>query len=261
MRFFLRYIVCLAALFALLGTGVAVALPSLAANPANKLLARGLDPIRYDRATHCNGGKIQAGTKAMLTWLERNASGVNWGEYRCEMWGKHEASLHSEGRAIDWHPSSAGAAKALVKLLLAPDKNGNAAALARRMGVQGLIFDCRSWFGNWDGRMGDYSYCYTKSGKRKAHLDPTQAHMNHVHIELNKLGAAMRTTFWNKSVRYPVQEPAPQVPPRQPSPGQEPAQTAPPQPQDPRYGNGGSGWNGGGNWNGGGGQYGGSPPR
>ncbi|MFL5839078.1 MAG: hypothetical protein ACJ77Z_01330, partial [Thermoleophilaceae bacterium] len=85
-----------------------------------------------------------------------------------------------------------------------------------------------------------------KSGKRKAHLDPTQAHMNHVHIELNKLGAAMRTTFWNKSVRYPVQEPA---------------QTAPPQPQDPRYGNGGSGWNGGGNWNGGGGQYGGSPPR
>lgn len=254
-RFLLRYIVCLAAL-ALVIPAAAVALPSLKANPANKLLARGIDPIRYDDATHCNGGKISAGTKAMLAWLEHNASGVNWGEYRCEMWGKKSASLHSEGRAIDWHPSSDAAGKALVKLLLAPDSAGNPAALARRMGVQGLIFECKSWFGNWDAQMGNYSYCYGKNGKRKKNLDPTQAHMNHVHIELNKLGAAKKTTFWNRSVTYPVQNSTPKVPTRQPQ-TQDPTQTQPQTP-DPNYGTGGSGANGGHDWNGAGGQYGGA---
>src|SRR5207302_9159033 len=140
--FRLRYIVCLAAVMAAL-PAAAQALPSLTRNPANKLLARGIDPIRYDQATRCNGGKVQAGTKAMLAWLERNASGVNWGEYRCEIWDKHSASLHSAGRAIDWHPTTMKDGYALVKLLLAPDQDGNVAALARRMGVQGLIFNCQ----------------------------------------------------------------------------------------------------------------------
>src|SRR4051812_31082134 len=118
------YIVCLAMLVALALPALAAALPSPTANPANKLLKRGIDPIRYDEATKCNGGHIPVGTKAMLAWLERNASGVNWGEYRCEVWGKHSASIHSAGRAIDWHPSSMAAGHALVKLLLAPDKDG-----------------------------------------------------------------------------------------------------------------------------------------
>jgi hypothetical protein len=176
---------------------VASALPSLKANPANKLLSRGLDPIQYDSATKCNGGHVYAGTKAMVGWLERNAAGVNWGEYRCEMWGNHEASIHSAGRAIDWHPATMRDGHALVSLLLAPDKAGNAAALARRMGIQGIIFDCQSWFGSSDGQ-------------RKKHLDPTQAHMNHVHIELNLRGAAKKTTFWNKNVSYDVPDTEPE---------------------------------------------------
>lgn len=212
----MRYIVCLAMAIALAIPAVASALPSLAANPANKLLGRGIDPIQYDRATGCNGGKIPAGTKALVAWLEHNANGVNWGEYRCEMWGKREASLHSAGRAIDWHPATMRDGYALVKLLLAPDEDGNAAALARRMGVQGLIFDCQSWFGGWDGQMGDYSYCYSKRGKRKKNLDPTQAHVNHVHIELNLRGAAKKTTFWDRHISYDVPDPAPAPQPQQP---------------------------------------------
>lgn len=210
----MRYIVCLAAVVALAIPAVASALPSVTANPANKLLSRGIDPIQYDDATHCNGGKIPPGTKAMLRWLEQNANGVNWGEYRCEMWGKDSASIHSVGRAIDWHPTTMADGYALVKLLLAPDSQGNVAALARRMGVQGLIFNCKSWFGSPDATMTNYSYCYDSKGRRKKNLDPTLAHMNHVHIELNLRGAAMRTTFWNKSVSYPVQ--SPQSPAQQP---------------------------------------------
>jgi hypothetical protein len=224
-----NYIACLVAALALVIPAAATALPSLKANPANKLLSRGIDPLHYDPATHCNGGKVWPGTMAMVSWLEHNASGVNWGEYRCEKWGKGSASLHSEGRAIDWHPSSKAAARELIKLLLAPDKDGNGVALARRMGVQGLIFDCQAWWGNESGELGNYSYCYGKNGKRKKNLDPTQAHMDHVHIELNKLGATEKTTFWNKKVSYPVQtqEPVqPQQPVQQP---QQPAQ----QPQQP----------------------------
>jgi hypothetical protein len=202
----MRYILTLATAVALAVPAVASALPRPTANPANKLLSRAIDPIQYDAATRCNGGHIPPGTKAMLAWLEHNANGVNWGEYRCEVWGKHSASLHSAGRAIDWHATTMAAGHALVKLLLAPDKDGNIAALARRMGVQGLIFNCKAWFGGWDGQMGNYSYCYGKNGKRKKGLDPTQAHMNHVHIELNLAGAAKKTTFWNKKVSFPVQD-------------------------------------------------------
>ena len=75
------------------------------------------------------------------------------------------------------------------------DQNGNPSALARRMGVQGIIFDCKAW---WAGQteLGRYSYCFNESGKKKKNLDPTQAHIDHIHLELNKPGAAKRTSFW-----------------------------------------------------------------
>ena len=67
---------------------------------------------------------------------------------------------------------------------------------------------------------------------------------HHVHIELNKLGAAMKTTFWNKSVSYPVETPAlPQQPGGQPPQQPQPATPQPqpqPQPQDHPW-NGGAG--------------------
>jgi hypothetical protein len=243
------YIVCLAAALALALPAVASALPSLSANPANKMLSRGIDPIRYDNATRCNGGKVWAGTRAMVAWLEQNAAGVNWGEYRCEMWGKHEASIHSAGRAIDWHPATMSDGHALVRLLLAKDRQGNAAALARRMGVQGIIFDCKAWFGDWDGELGNYSYCYGKHGKRKKHLDPTQAHMNHVHIELNLAGAKKRTTFWDKSLSYDVPDPEPVQQPATPQPQQQQQQQPTPWQGNGRTG-GGQYDNSGGTWSG-----------
>jgi hypothetical protein len=202
----------------------AAALPSLSANAANKLVKRGIDPLRYDRATHCTGHATK-GANALVAWLQKNSAGVSWGIYRCEMWGKHEASLHAEGRAVDWHldagnPAEKRAAYKLIELLLAPDKAGNNIALARRMGIQGLIFDCKQWYGDFEGTLSNYSYCYGKNGKRKKGLDPTQAHMNHIHIELNKLGAAKKTTFWNPSVTYPLQDLAPTAEDKPSSDGQ-----------------------------------------
>ncbi len=133
-------------------------------------------------------------------WLDGNALGESWGTYRCEMWGKHEASLHAEGRALDWHldvtvPAQRREAERLIALLLAPDAAGNEQALARRMGVQEIIWDC----GYWSSRMTDfmpYAPCVTKRGKLRQRVDPTVAHRNHVHFGLTKAGAAGRTSFW-----------------------------------------------------------------
>ena len=179
----------------------AIALGDLHRNPANasSLLSEPIEDLRYDYAKRCLRNS-QPGTRALEGWLERNWRGVSWGIMRCEKLGPHNFSLHSEGRALDWHldagvPAQRRAAMRLIDLLLAPDRDGNEAALARRMGVQGLIFNCHSWFGYGD-RLGRYSYCFGRNGKRRNHLDRTAAHMDHVHIELNWPGARKRTSFW-----------------------------------------------------------------
>jgi hypothetical protein len=79
--------------------------------------------------------------------------------------------------------------------LLAPDSFGNAQALARRMGVEELIWDC----GYWGAGMSDftpYRPCYSKRGKLRKHVDPTIAHRDHIHIGMTKAGARARTSFW-----------------------------------------------------------------
>jgi hypothetical protein len=56
---------------------------------------------------------------------------------------------------------------------------GNQHALARRLGVQEIIWDCRAWWSG-SGGMEPYSVCYDKKGHR-IHVDDTTAHRNHIH--------------------------------------------------------------------------------
>ncbi len=179
----------------------AVASARLNNNPANdkRLIDKPIEDPRYDGAHGCRNDPPK-GMKALESWLEKNVRGETWGIMRCESWGGGDYSVHAEGRAIDWHLDARQAAEKraamnLIKTLIERDRNGNASALARRMGVQGIIFDCKSW---WSGQseLGRYSYCYTNNGKRKKNLDPTQAHVDHVHLELNWPGARKRTSFW-----------------------------------------------------------------
>lgn len=189
---------------AALCTGILVA-PAigdgLVPNPANghRLLDRPIDDERYDPGRKCRD-QVPRGMKALQHWLEHNVRGETWGILRCERWDHHRCSLHCEGRAIDWR-LDAGVAKErraanrLIDTLLAADRNGNPRALARRMGIQGLIFDCHAWWAGMDG-LGEYSYCYRRNGELRDHLDRTEAHRDHVHIELNEDGARKRTSFW-----------------------------------------------------------------
>jgi hypothetical protein len=176
-----------------------VALPAsagLAPNPANdpRLVDEPIEDYRYDHAERCVK-QAQPGARALVRWLERNVRGESWGIVRCEKLSPNDYSVHAEGRAIDWHldaghPQEKRAAMRLIDALLAPDHNGNPHALARRMGVQGIIFDCRSWWSGMDG-LGEYSYC-----EGHGDVDPAQAHKDHIHLELNWPGARKETSFW-----------------------------------------------------------------
>ena len=170
----------------------------MASNPADARDGLPIDGYRYDYARHCTKSPTP-GTLALKSWLEQHSSGVFGGIMRCEKLGPHDYSLHADGRAIDWHldaHTAAGRREAqrLITLFLAPDRLGNDHALARRMGIQEIIWNCRAW---WSGPGGwrRYSVCFDSHGHRR-HIDDTTAHRNHIHIGLNWRGAKKRSSFW-----------------------------------------------------------------
>ena len=184
-----------------------VAVPGIAAaafdpvprNPANRLASEPIDDERYDHATRCRRSPMR-GTLALQDWLGRNARGSSWGIVRCEKLGEDNYSLHAEGRALDWHLDASrradrAEADRIIALLLAPDRLGNERALARRMGIQEIIWNCRSWFAGMD-RFKPYSACYDERGRRKRGVSRTLAHRDHIHFGLSRRGGAGRTSFW-----------------------------------------------------------------
>ena len=173
----------------------------VAGNPADRLTHRPIDPYRYDYARGCRRA-AQSGTIALQGWLERNARGIPWGILRCSRLGSRNWSLHAEGRALDWHLNvhrreDFREADRLIRLLLAPDRAGNAHALARRMGVQEIIWNCRAW---WSGSaaLAPYSACYGRDGRRRR-VDDTTAHRDHIHFGLNWPGARRQSSFWARA--------------------------------------------------------------
>ena len=176
-----------------------VAYTAVSKNPADALAELPMEGSVYDPATRCSA-RPKPGMTALVAWLTRNAAGAFWGTYRCEKWGPKSASLHAEGRAVDWAldvdvPAQRRAAEKLIALLLAPDRLGQPQALARRMGVEEIIWDCGYW-GAGMAQFRPYSPCLSKNGKVQRNVNKTIAHRDHLHIGMTKAGAAKRTSFW-----------------------------------------------------------------
>jgi len=119
-------------------------------NPADRLAAHPIDDFAYDFARRCTRHP-RPGTRALEAWLARHFRGVSWGIMRCSKLNRRHYSLHAEGRALDWHLDAGSAgdratARRLIRMLLAPDRDGNPQALARRMGVQEIIWNCTTWW-------------------------------------------------------------------------------------------------------------------
>jgi hypothetical protein len=173
----------------------------VAGNPADRLAHLPIDDYASDDARRCRRTAMP-GTLALERWLIRNVRGASWGIMRCSRLDRRRFSLHAEGRAVDWHLDAGSrtdrrAARRLITMLLASDRAGNPHALARRMGIQEIIWDCRSWWSGSD-RMEPYAVCLDRRGRVKKNVNVTVAHRDHVHIGLNLAGARKRTSFWRR---------------------------------------------------------------
>lgn len=107
-------------------------------------------------------------------------------------------SEHKEGRAWDWAVdvnTQAHLANDLLNWLLATDRHGNPHALARRFGIQYIIWNRRIW--------GAYA---ADQGWRPYTGD--NPHTDHVHFTFSWAGANRATSWWS----------APEVPPPLPPP-------------------------------------------
>jgi hypothetical protein len=154
----------------------------------------------YVPQTSCDP-HVKSGTAKLAALLVRTYPGTTWASaYACGTDGT--PSEHYEGRAIDWmtsvrdHQQHADA-RAFIKWLLATDKYGNPAAMARRLGVMYVIFNNRMW-GSWSDQWEEYNGCAAK--KMQARAYDNACHRTHVHISLSWDGARGKTTFWTGKV-------------------------------------------------------------
>ena len=200
----------------------------VAANPAERLLALPIEAALYEPAARCLPNARRPGTERFAAWLDANARGAYWGSYRCEKWGPRSASLHAEKRAVDWHldarrRSDRRAAARLIALLTAPDSAGNPHALARRMGVEEIIWDCGYW-GAGMLAFRPYSPCLTRDGRMSRKVGATVAHRDHIHFGLTRAGSLGRTSFWlrGSAPARPSSVPRASAPPSAPRPAPRP---------------------------------------
>jgi hypothetical protein len=166
-------------------------------NPANDatLVAKRLDPNRYDGAGGCVR-RDPKGMKSLIRWMKRNTKqNTVYGTVRCD------GGVHGTGRALDWmldarKKAQKRRATTVINTWLAKDKRGRPNALARRMGIQLIIYNCR-WWQAGDRGWSPYSAC----GGGKKNADPTQGHIDHIHVELTKPASKLRTSFWQSNLQ------------------------------------------------------------
>jgi hypothetical protein len=138
-------------------------------------------------ARSCSG-REQGGTQLLLRYLDFHwARGESWGIYNCRL-----PSLHSEGRAVDFHldindPADRAAGHQIFGFFL-KTVSGKDAVMARRWGIQEIIYDCIIWTVN--GGLRRYSVC------DRAGTSRTARHQDHIHIGQNPFGSGGHTSAY-----------------------------------------------------------------
>ena len=153
------------------------------------------DYASYDAQTKCartpKPGTVALGDHVVATY--GGGGGAN--NRGCHSGG---ASEHKDGRAIDWMmdarvKADRRAVRKFLREIFATDEDGNAHAIARRMGIMYLIWNDRM-YSAWDEfEREDYLSSGCPS-KRKC--SATLRHRNHVHISLSKPGARGVTSWY-----------------------------------------------------------------
>jgi peptidoglycan hydrolase-like protein with peptidoglycan-binding domain len=110
------------------------------------------------------------------------------------------AAEHGEGRALDWmldatKPDQLALGNALTRWLSAPDSQGRPGAMARRFGINYIIWNRQQWYA-WSPDMAWKAY-YGSS-----------PHTDHIHFSFNWDGALENTSWWSgRAVTRPATGP------------------------------------------------------
>ena len=195
-----RLLVVLAALTAAMLTAIRPAAAATVHAPATPAgLPAAIEPLAaYAEQTACSpvpkAGTVKLDHLLKATYPDTSSNTV----YACGTDGTR--SEHYDGRAIDWMVSALNAhtkaeAQSFLTWLLASDARGNKFAMARRLGVQYVIFNNRMW-GSWSGTWEQYNGCYSL----KTPAYDNSCHRTHVHISLGWNGGNGLTSFWRKQV-------------------------------------------------------------
>lgn len=132
----------------------------------------------YEYARGCTGGS-KPGAVALMSWINRNyPKSKNWGIYSCRMIpGSSSMSIHGEGRALDVGYDVVGGKGNPDGYRLFSHLKAHAVEL----GIQGII---------WDRKIS------TNRGDDRAYSGGpglTEAHVNHLHIEMTNAAARSLT--------------------------------------------------------------------
>ncbi|HEX7186655.1 MAG TPA: hypothetical protein VF423_00395 [Actinomycetes bacterium] len=215
-----------ATVIALLTSLIGAASPASAAvvQAARPAYARAIEPLaRYQAQTTCSPtakpGVADFAARLLRAYPTTRSLGI---VRACSAGGRSE---HKEGRAFDWGGLNAGNAKdrdrvkRFITWLFKADKYGNRYAMARRLGIQYLIWNRKIW--------GSYA---ASSGWRR--YSGASSHRDHVHISFTWAGARKKTSFWTGKVGNIGAAPVPTLPTPAPTPTPSPTPTVvPPRPR------------------------------
>lgn len=180
-------------------SSAAVLTPAAAPKPSTPVFGAEIDaPADYQEQNTCSP-TVKPGAAKLKALLQSTYGPYTIGILRdC---GQGSTSEHKEGRALDWMVNARNdvqkaKATAFLSWLLATDKYGNEAAMARRLGVMYIGWNNQMWRGydiarGWDELRG----CYAASKAGTAY--DNECHRSHVHISLTWEGAMALTSFWS----------------------------------------------------------------
>jgi hypothetical protein len=148
-------------------------------------------PMNDVKRGECSPG-LKPGVAAFRDLLLKTYRGTDYIEGSAACAGRPGG--HDVGLAIDW--GLYGASKKpigdrVTQWLTDTDQHGNAHAMARRLGINMLIWHNRIWTSSRPTWREYAKSC--RGGRGRA----AYCHRDHVHIEFGEPGAYRRTTWWN----------------------------------------------------------------
>lgn len=195
---------------AAIGAFAAFSIPLPAASgrtPADSALyakefPRGIDAYTYEPAHSCQHGPRPGIEGFRDLALEAFPMATDAGIYNCRsIRGGAALSDHAEARAWDMgldanDPVHLDAANAVIARLLDTDEHGNRHAMARRLGIQLIIWNGHFW----------------RADQADAGMQPypgSNPHRDHIHFSFTWAGARAETTYWTAEIAAPDEPDAP----------------------------------------------------